>query len=326
MMCSVIAISALAASEQQETQTQVTATEQELPDTQSAWYYCTSVEAELSHSNMRDSDLWRDTVAQQPDGFSLSDGKLHLLLDGRTVVDCRGQFGGVNYRCDAGGTCVIEEDQTLLPLLDGTICVLKNGTPCFGCGFFELQGNCYYGLDSGLLFTDGVIDGLQFDSVGRYTSGNAQIDAAVRQLIFDVTDDTMTQEEKLRACYDAVYSNVYYQPNNTHIPHGAPAEDWAEDAMLRLLDRGRGNCYCYAAQMYYIARQLGYKDVRAVSGMDAPDWYYIDHGWAEITIDGVPYILDPEMERMRNCRRGRLFLVTYDDTPWRYDPCNENNG
>ncbi len=326
MICSVIAISVLAASEPpQETQTETT-TEQDLPDTQSAWYYCTSVEAELGHSNVRDGDLWRDALAQQPDGFSLTDGKLQLRIDGCTVADSRGQFGGVDYRCDHDGICVIEGNHTLLPLIDGTVCVLKNGKPCFGRGFFELQGNCYYGLENGLLFTNGTVDGLQFDSAGRYTSGNAQIDAAVRQLIFDATDDTMTQEEKLRACYDAVYARVYYQPNNTHIPHGAPAEDWTEDAMLRLLQRGRGNCYCYAAQMYYIARQLGYENVRAVSGMDAPDWYYIDHGWAEITIDGVPYILDPEMERMRNCRRGRLFLVTYDDTPWRYDPCNENNG
>lgn len=329
MICSVIVISVLAASEQtQETQEPETNRTHELPDEKSAWFFCTSLEAEISHSDVRESsaERWRSAQSDTPDGFSLSDGALHLTLDGCTVTDSSSQYGGIFCRCNEDGVCVIEGDHTLLPLSDGTICVLNDGKPWCGRGFFELQGNCYYGLDNGLLLTDGAIDGLQFDSVGRYTSGNAQIDNAVRKLISEVTDDTMTQEEKLRACYDEVRAHVYYQANNTHIEHGAPAEEWTEDAMLRLLERRRGNCYCYAAQMYYIARQLGYENARAVSGMDAPDWYYIDHGWVEITIDGVPYILDPEMERMRGCRRGRLFLVTYDDTPWKYDPCNENNG
>lgn len=327
MVCSAIVISALAASEQ-ETQPRETETEQELPDTQSAWYYCASLEADLGHSAVIDSgtELWLEAETGVPDGFSLYGGSLCMTLSGRMVKDCSGQFGGVDYRCDADGVCTVTGRHTLLPLSDGTICVLKNGTPWRSRGFFEYQGNCYYGTENGTLFTNGIRDGMQFDSVGRYTSGNAQIDTAVRQLIADVTDDSMTQDEKLRACYDAVCAKVYYQANNRRVAHGAPAEDWTEDAMLRLLQRGRGNCYCYAAQMYYIARQLGYADVRAVSGQDAPDGCYIDHGWTELTVDGVAYILDPEMERMRRCRKGRLFMVTYDDAPWLYDPCNEKNG
>lgn len=327
IVCSAVVFSVLAAvgDAQQTAETQVQQTQalpeenekrQLAPDAQSAWDYCASFEAKIGY----------DELKRVADGFFLLDGKLRLSLNGQPVRDKSGKFGGVSYRCAPNGTCTIEGEHTLLHLCDGTLCVLKDGAPWRNRGFFEYQGNCYYGTESGLLLANAERDGMQFDAGGRYTSGNEQIDEAVRQLIADATDDTMTQEEKLRACYDEVRAHVYYQSNNTHVAHGAPAEEWTEDAMLRLLERRRGNCYCYAAQMYYIARQLGYTDVRAVSGRDAPDYYYIDHGWTEITVDGVAYILDPEMERMRRCRQGRLFMVTYDDTPWQYDPCDEENG
>lgn len=290
-----------------------------------AWYYYAVMEAAVSHTAV-DTNLgerW-NSFSTYPldlrDGFYLINQNLYLVLDGNFVLSaCSGTFAGTEYVC-VGSSGICQVSGTLLPLADGTICVLQNGTPWLGRGYFEYEGNWYFGQDNGLLLQNGTWNSLYFDAQGKYSSGNAQIDAHIDEIVASVTNESMTQVQKLRACYDYVYNHVVYQSNNNHVPHGADPSTWTEAYMLRLIERGKGNCYCFAAQMYYLARRVGYAQATAVSGQDCPDGYPVDHGWVEIEIDGVAYLFDPEMNRTRGLAPGALFMIPYAQAPWPYYP------
>lgn len=256
----------------------------------------------------------------QPDGFYLIGQVLYLSRDGYFMtVSGTGYYQGIPYTCEGrSGACSV--DCRLLPLADGSVCVIENGTVQQDAGIFFYDGNLYCGTADGLLLQNDSRDGMDFGADGKYTSGNATIDAYITQIIRSETDSSMTQEERLRACYDYVSDHINYQPNNRHVPHGADESTWTEEYMLRLIERGKGNCYCFAAQMYYLARQLGYVDARAISGQDSPDGTKTDHGWLEIPIDGVPCLFDPEMNCTRYLAPGALFCVPYSEAPWKYCP------
>ena len=84
-----------------------------------------------------------------------------------------------------------------------------------------------------------------------------------------------------------------------------------------MFETGRGNCYCYAAAFYYLARQLGY-DVTIISGRVGSDGD--PHGWVELEMDGVWRIFDPELEMAWEAK-GRdfdFFCMTRAQAPWPY--------
>ena len=98
------------------------------------------------------------------------------------------------------------------------------------------------------------------------------------KVIENITTESMTQEEKLKACYDYVQKMTELNPR---LPHYT-GEDWpmiyAEDVFMNK----EGNCLSFASALAYMAKALGYKDVYVCSSGE--------HGWAEI--DGLIY--DPE--------------------------------
>lgn len=73
----------------------------------------------------------------------------------------------------------------------------------------------------------------------------------------------------------------------------------------------------YAAEMYNLARRLGYYQATAISGRFNTNQE--DHGWAELPINGVTYILEPEINSTRfPSQPGKLFLITYTEAPFSY--------
>lgn len=294
------------------------------PDVQpGTWYYYQVMEAAVTHTMLstNEDERWINVTqygTELSEGFWLVGGKLYLVQEGRFVLDGSGEYQGVSYACE-DGVCSVSGD--FVTLSNGEICILKDdGTPWCGRGLFEYEGNWYYGSADGTLLRNGTWQTMRFDKDGKYTSGNATIDSYVDGIIASVTDDTMTQEEKLKACYNYVYSHIVYQSNNNHVPHGADESTWTEEYMLRLIERGKGNCYCFASEMYYLARRLGYWQAHAVSGQDAPDGYAVDHGWVEIAVGDTTCLCDPEMNKTRNLKPYALFMIPYSAAPWKYYP------
>ena len=212
-------------------------------------------------------------------------------------------------------------DAGALELYDGSIIPLSGGKPDIAPvpGLFDAGDALYCVGSDGFMVRDTVFQGLRFGSDGRYTCGNAVIDAYVESVLASLTSRSMSREEKLRACYEDIYYNFDYQGNANHVPRAQDCKYWAESYMLRLIERGKGNCYCFAAKMYYLALRLGYPTARAISGAAIDE--ETDHGWLEIPIDGVRYICDPELEAKMykgEDSPGRIFMKPYREAPWGY--------
>ena len=120
------------------------------------------------------------------------------------------------------------------------------------------------------------------------------------KLIAQVTDESMTKKQKLRACFNHIRDN--YPEYNPRIPHYT-GTDWpivyANDIFVGVARRGGnkgGNCLSVAAAFAYMAKGLGYENVYGCNSGG--------HGWAEI--DGLVY--DPEWTRHSP---GNYFGISY---------------
>jgi transglutaminase-like putative cysteine protease len=192
--------------------------------------------------------------------------------------------------------------------VDGQLLHLdENGDPApLEPGLQLLDDGLYLALDDGSLAMDTMEGLLYFGPDGRYTSGSEELDILVEQALADCTTPDMSREEMLRASYDHLRDDYKYL-NQPHCDRGTT--DWTADYALFMLDKGKGNCYNYAAVFTCFARRLGY-EAQVVSGAVASD---LDHAW--VMIDDRLY--DPEMEyayryRYADYREYDLFAVSPD--------------
>ncbi|MCR5136022.1 MAG: transglutaminase-like domain-containing protein [Oscillospiraceae bacterium] len=162
--------------------------------------------------------------------------------------------------------------------------------------------------EDGSPVVNGSVGDLSFTHNGEITTGDPDLDLRLWEILDTLIDpDTMTREEMLRTVYDYVVHSFPYR--NGHVLERG-AEGWAAREANRMLDYGGGNCYCYAALFYELARFVGY-DARIYSGIVRGEQRvfstedgtrvlspenYTPHGWVEIAFDGVDYIFDPEYE------------------------------
>ncbi len=174
-------------------------------------------------------------------------------------------------------------------------------------GLLPLDGRLYYIDENGALLTDGEKDGFLFGPDGVYTSGDAELDAYVTNILGSIMREHPDAEriEWLREAYNYTRDSFTYFRKPAFV-YGAT--DWEIECALDMLGTARGNCYDYAAVFWALARGLGY-DARAYSGQisDAP------HGWVEITIDETDYMFDPELEMAARLRGNYLsdrFMMT----------------
>lgn len=173
----------------------------------------------------------------------------------------------------------------------------------------------YISPETGLPVTNVTVDGFAFGANGRYTSGDTAIDGYVQTILTQIITDDMTDLEKLRAAYDYVRDSFTYLRRNAY---EIGATGWALEEARTMFSTGMGNCYCYAAVFYCLARQLGF-DAEIYSG--AAGQRTTAHSWVEITLEGRTYLCDPEREMAARSRGTTVYdccLMPADDTPWPY--------
>lgn len=288
----------------------------------SDWFYYDVMEASIAHNVCGDGEVWCDIKHYPitlPDGFYMVSGKLRLVRDREFVLSAEESIlKGISYAIDQNGIVTLLDGGLILN--DGTSMLAVNGEPITADGLYDTK-NGLFCFSGGKIKTDCYYNGLFFGADGKYTSGNAEIDEYVDGIVASETNPSMTQTEKLRALYDYIYRTASYRSNNNHVPRGADASEWTEEHMLRLMNTGKGNCYCYAAEMYYFARRIGYDSAAAVSGGVSSD--NLDHGWVTVTIDGQTLLLDPELDVSSGPYAGSCFLVTYKNAPFLYLPSSK---
>ena len=158
-------------------------------------------------------------------------------------------------------------------------------------GFVNIEGYLYYFDDEGYLSCSTTIGTLEFDSSGRYTSGDAELDAKVAEIISENVKNSQSQEDKLKTVYNYVRDNFLYLRRNYY---DVGETGWEIDEAKTMFTKGSGNCYNFAAIFWALSRGIGY-DTHAVSGLMRAE--PIPHAWCVICDeDGSPYIYDPEVE------------------------------
>lgn len=177
---------------------------------------------------------------------------------------------GLYYRAETQGTAIV-------PIMDEVL-LMDDGV--------------YYVNQEGALLTDADHGYLHFDADGRYTSGNTELDAQIEQVLAASgaleLDDT---EDALRAVYNYIRDNYKYISMDIY---ETGSTDWAEEATLRFLKYGKGNCYCFAGLFMYCARRLGYQAYVIAGNEYTPD---NAHAWTMIDwTDGETYLFDVELE------------------------------
>lgn len=182
-------------------------------------------------------------------------------------------------------------------------------------GIYFIGLDYCYVLSDGSVVRDGYVGSRYFGADGLFTSRSAELDGYVKDVIASTVDPGMTEMEKLRAVYNYTRDSFTYLRRNYH---DVGDVSWANDEALTMFTTKRGNCYCYAAVFYSLARQLGFDPV-LISGK-VNNSNPIPHAWVEMEEDGKMYMYDAELEmahRKKNDIRD-LFRVDVNKTPWRY--------
>lgn len=163
-----------------------------------------------------------------------------------------------------------------------------------------------------------VVDNLQLDENGRYTTGSAELDQLLTAAVRGVVNEKMTQQEKLRAVYDYAKKTFGYLGLG-EVDTTKPG--WETEQAINMLKTKKGNCYSWASAFTYLARQVGF-DAKAIPGKGvSPKGNESVHAWTEITIDGVAYTFDPQIESIYASRYGEnydLFMKKYGEAEWGY--------
>ena len=290
------------------------------------WYYSQVMEAAVAHTGVMlegAETCWKDfeqTKTVLAPGFHVCIGNLYLVKEDQTfwITEGAGTWNETVFTCAGlSGVLTLTDFSGFFPVQEGVQVLILWGVPAPE-GPVEYGGALYYVQADRSVLRSGYWQKLYFGIDGKYTTGYTDIDKFIDNVVAQATTSDMTQQQKLRACYDYIYNRVVYQANS-FLAIGADCEKWMPEYMRHYMSRGKGNCYSYAAYMTYVARRLGYGTAKAHSGGIFSPGY--KHGWCEITLDGVAYVCDPEINRTRfSDQPGVLFLVTYANAPAKYYP------
>lgn len=173
---------------------------------------------------------------------------------------------------------------------------------------YEYNKSMYYVKPDYSLARDEWIEYLYFDSSGKYTTGDATLDAYVYDLIDGFIDNNaLTQEQKLIKAYYAIRGGNGENPlpasGYGYINYGdAYAKDryndqihyeWQQRCAKKFFATKRGSCYYWASAYLFVARRLGFQSYAVIGDVFRPD---VIHCWCMIKWDGVWHISDVEVE------------------------------
>lgn len=181
----------------------------------------------------------------------------------------------------------------------GTVEPLESGT-------YRAYGALYGVAEDGTLLRDVDYGVWTFGPDGKYTTGDADLDGYIAQVLEECGVDELSEEEALEAVYLHVkYNYVYLVTPEDMVTEEPGATGWENERALRFFRNGGGTCYGYAAGLGLLARSLG-EHAYIVSAQ--VNEYYAPHGFVVIPEDGVDWIYDVEMEATRMERHGDLGL------------------
>jgi glucan-binding YG repeat protein len=173
------------------------------------------------------------------------------------------------------------------------------------------RGTCY--CVNGQIQKESCIDDYYLNPNGSMTNASRKMYKLVKKTVKQLTNNAMTQEQKLRQCYDYLCSNSFTYVTKRPFSY---APSWRLTYGYEMLTTHSGVCYNFSAALAYMARYVGYRDVKAIAG----ELLYLDghwdlHSWTKIQIGGTWYVFDSSME---HGGMGDFWKKTYEGTGRKY--------
>ncbi len=173
-------------------------------------------------------------------------------------------------------------------LLSGGASTPVNAALDAGTAYYSTQEGKMLSLPAQTVYVNGKeMAGMSPESLATLQRAQA--------VVARITNDSMSREQKLRACFD--YVKTAYREINPRIPH-YKGMDWPVVYANDMFVNGAGNCCSYAAAFAYMAKAIGCEEVYCCNSGG--------HGWVEI--DGLVY--DPEWSKWHHAYN--YFALSYN--------------
>ena len=175
-------------------------------------------------------------------------------------------------------------------------------------GWFCVDKGYYYAGKNGALSTNTVVEGYKLDSKGKSSTKYRII-----QYVKQHTNDSMTDQEKIKALYDWVLTNdmVYYRTYEHVAANWVWKASWVDDMAKSQMDNWGGNCFRYASFLGMLVREATGLPVTVYHGTtrnEAP------HGWIAVCQEDIWYIYDVELQKHANYSEGKCYKVPVSDS------------
>lgn len=151
------------------------------------------------------------------------------------------------------------------------------------------------------------------------------------EVMADLINDEMSTYEQVKACYDYLVDTVSYGSHtsvmgtlvNNSVSCRSIYSNYGEveGYGAAVLTAKKGMCNAYASGFILMAREIGLDAYLVKGSTKGAGGGYVYHEWAEVLIDGTPYIFDPQLEQnlvSSGLAPYTVFCVTYDQVPGRY--------
>ena len=182
-------------------------------------------------------------------------------------------------------------------------------------GLHLMDGWLFYVQPNGSLLRNGQLDNLQFGPDGRYTSGDEELDILVADILSRIVEENPDLEglDLLRKVFDHCHQSYKYVRKDAYL---FGQTGWEIEDAKEMFQKGRGNCYNFAAIFWALAQGMGY-DVQCLAGTctgtDQP------HGWVVLHYEDAYYFVDPEWQYAYTEREvfdKDMFMLTMDEVWW----------
>lgn len=127
-------------------------------------------------------------------------------------------------------------------------------------------------------------------------TGDAEIDARVKEILGQIINDNMTTYEKTLAIYKWIVNNTYYQvhPGNYRGRYISVYDTWCVSQSYSVLCLGYGSCVNYASAFVVLTRAIGLETYKIYGSLYSANVNRV-HGWAVMNINGKLYTFDPQL-------------------------------